>query len=100
MSYAALCLYAAGRARRARVRCTNRAGAGRVRSAPRRKDNPMPYQTLPDHEENDELQLCYLLITSRSVEYRGGLFVYLFVLGVFLAAAGALSLVLDLAGVL
>jgi uncharacterized membrane protein len=42
----------------------------------------------------------YLLITSRSVEYRGGLFVYLFVLGVFLAAAGALSLVLDLAGVL
>jgi len=60
----------------------------------------MPNQTLPETVEQDELEQVYLLITSRSVEYRGGLFVYLFVLGVFLAAAGALSLVLDLAGVL
>ena len=60
----------------------------------------MPTQNVPENAERDELEQAYLLITSRSVEYRGGLFVYLFVLGVFLAAAGALSLVLDLAGVL
>lgn len=61
--------------------------------APRRKDNPMPYQTLPDHEENDELQLCYLLITSRHIERQGMDWLpYAVVVVAFLMAFGALSL--------
>ena len=53
----------------------------------------MPYQTLPDHEENDELQLCYLLITSRHIERQGMDWLpYAAVVVAFMMAFGALSL--------
>lgn len=93
MSYAALCLYAAWRARRARVRCTNRAGAGRAPNAPRRKDNPMPTQNVPENAERDELEQAYLLLTSRGITRRGyDEFPYIALVIAFLMAFGALSL--------
>lgn len=60
----------------------------------------MPQKNVPETQETDELEMCYLLITSRHIEHQGGFFVYLFLLGAFLAVAGALTLALDFAGVL
>lgn len=62
-------------------------------SAPRRKDNPMPNQTIPENVDRDELEQAYLLLTSRGITRRGyDEFPYVALLIAFLMAAGALSL--------
>lgn len=61
----------------------------------------MPYQTLPENAERDELEQAYLLLTSRGITRRGyDEFPYIALVIAFLMAAGALTLILDIVGVL
>jgi len=53
----------------------------------------MPYQTLPENAERDELEQAYLLLTSRGITRRGyDEFPYIALVIAFLMAFGALSL--------